>query len=189
MNVALLAARPTPPLLSATLPLKVAGTLAAVNALPLAGVVTEARTGAVLSSRKLTAVPVKLLPTASLAVAWTVLPYMPNAQTSTYGGLPGTTVTFYASGFARSEVVHVYVGHTQNSAGSMVGCFRTDEKGNAGASGSYVIPGDAQGKLTFTLTGSQSAGTATATMQVTAAPSPVQVPAQPPFTCPLDTTP
>ena len=126
---------------------------------------------------------------ASVAVGWTVLPYMPNAQTSTYGGLPGTTVTFYANGFARDEVVHVYVGHTQNSAGTMVSCFRTDEKGNAGASGSYVIPGDAQGKLTFTLTGSQSGGTATATMQVTAAPSPVQVPAQPPFTCPLDTTP
>ena len=97
-------------------------------------------------------------------------------------------MTFYASGFARNEVVHVYVGHTQNSTGSMVSCFRTDQKGSAGASGSYIVPGDAQGKLTFTLTGSQSGGTATATMQVTAPPSPVQVPAQPPFTCPLDST-
>ncbi len=123
-------------------------------------------------------------------VSFTVLPYTPSAQPSTYGGFPGTTVTFYAAGFARSEVVHVYVGATQNSAGTLVSCFRTDDKGNAGAAGSYIIPGNAQvGKLVFTLTGSKSGGTATAVMTVAAPPSPVQVPAQPPFTCPLDTTP
>jgi len=127
---------------------------------------------------------------ASVAVSWTVLPYTPNAQTSTYGGLPGTTVTFYASGFARNEVVHVYVGRTQNSAGSMVSCFKTNDKGNAGSGGSYVIPGNVQvGKLVFTLTGSKSDGTATATMQVSAPPNQVQVPSQGPFTCPLDSTP
>lgn len=125
----------------------------------------------------------------SVAVNWTVLPYTPNAQASTYGGLPGTTVTFYASGFARNEVVHVYVGHTQNSAGTLVSCFRTDDKGSAASAGSYVIPGNAQGKLVFALTGSKSGGTATATTSVTAAPTAVQVPPQPPFTCPLDTTP
>jgi hypothetical protein len=122
---------------------------------------------------------------ATVSVGWSVLPYMPNAQASTYGGLPGTTVSFYASGFASQEVVHVYVGHTQNNAANMVSCFRTDSKGNAVAAGSYVVPGDAQGKLTFTLVGAQSAGTATAAMSITAPPSPVQVPAQPPFTCPL----
>ena len=127
---------------------------------------------------------------ASVAVSWSVLPYTPNAQTSTYGGLPGTTVTFYASGFARNEVVHVYVGRTQNSAGSMVSCFKTNDKGNAGSGGSYVIPGNVQvGKLVFTLTGSKSDGTATATMQVSAPPNQVQVPSQGPFTCPLDSTP
>ena len=126
---------------------------------------------------------------ASVAVGWTVLPYMPNAQASTYGGLPGTTVSFYATGFARDEVVHVYVGHTGNSASNMVSCFRTDDQGNVAAAGSYVIPGNAQvGKLVFTLTGSKSGGTTTAVMQVSAAPAPVQVPAQPPFTCSLDTT-
>ena len=123
----------------------------------------------------------------SVAVNWMVQPYMPNAQASTYGGLPGTTVSFYATGFARNEVVHVYVGRTQNSTGSMVSCFSTDQKGNAAAAGSYVVPGNAQGKLVFTLTGSKSGGTATATMSVTAAPSAVQVPTQQPFTCPLDT--
>jgi len=125
---------------------------------------------------------------ASVAVNWTVQPYMPTAQASTYGGLPGTTVSFYATGFARQEVVHVYVGHTHDNAGAMVSCFLTDDKGNVAAAGSYVVPGDAQGKLLFTLVGSKSGGTTTAAMNIEAPPAPVQVPAQPPFTCPLGTT-
>src|SRR5437588_11033333 len=44
----------SPPLLSATLPLKLVGTAAARNELPLAGVVTDAVAGAVLSDRKST---------------------------------------------------------------------------------------------------------------------------------------
>ena len=123
---------------------------------------------------------------ASVAVSWTVLPYMPNAQASTYGGLPGTTVSFYASGFARQEVVHVYVGRAQNNGGNMVSCFQTDDRGNAVAAGSYVVPGNAQGKLAFSLVGAKSAGVATANMSIMAPPSPVQVPVQPAFTCPLD---
>jgi hypothetical protein len=123
---------------------------------------------------------------ASVAVSWSVLPYMPNAQASTYGGLPGTTISFYASGFAKQEVVHVYVGHTQGNAANMVSCFRTDDRGNAVAVGSYVIPGDAQGKLAFMLVGAKSGGTATATMSIMAPPAPVHVPPQPTFTCPLD---
>ena len=125
---------------------------------------------------------------ASVAVRMTVLPYTPQAQTSTYGGLPGTTVSFYASGFAHDEVVYVYLGHDQNNAAHMVSCFRTDDRGNVAAAGSYVIPGSAQGQLVFMLVGSKSGGTATAKMAVQAAPSPVQVPAQPPFTCTLDST-
>lgn len=97
-------------------------------------------------------------------------------------------MTFYATGFAKQEVVHVYVGHTHDSSGTMVSCFRTDDKGSAASAGSYVVPGDAQGKLAFGLIGSKSGGTATATMSVMPAPSPVQVPKQPPFTCPLDNT-
>ncbi len=111
---------------------------------------------------------------------------MPNAQASTYGGLPGTTISFYASGFARQEVVHVYVGGGLGGGGTLVSCFNTDDKGNAAAAGSYVIPGNAQGKLTFALIGSKSGGKASAALTVSAAPSPVQVPPQPPFTCPLD---
>src|SRR5256885_1778382 len=72
VKVAPLASRPAPPLLSATLPLKVAGRVLALYERLPAGAVTEAVAGAVLSSVKLTAAPVKLLPTASVAVAWTV---------------------------------------------------------------------------------------------------------------------
>ena len=49
MKVVLLAFRPTPPLLSATLPLKLAGMVAPRNEPPLAGVVTDAVIGAVIS--------------------------------------------------------------------------------------------------------------------------------------------
>jgi hypothetical protein len=49
-----------------------AGTVAARKRLPPAGVVTEAVVGATLSRVKLTAVPVKVLPSLSVAVAWTV---------------------------------------------------------------------------------------------------------------------
>jgi len=72
VKVVLLAFKPTPLLLSATLPLKFAGTAAVWNALPFAGVVTDAAVGAVLSNVKVTAVPVKVLPALSVAVACTV---------------------------------------------------------------------------------------------------------------------
>ena len=72
MKVVLLAFRPTPPLLSAVLPVKLAGTVAARSALPAAGAVTEAVIGAVLSKVKMTALPVKLFPTVLVAFACTV---------------------------------------------------------------------------------------------------------------------
>src|SRR5439155_23713286 len=72
VKVVLLAFRPVPPLLSAALPLKVAGTVAVRKALPFAGVVTDAVVGAVLSIVKVTAVLVPVLPTLSVAFACTV---------------------------------------------------------------------------------------------------------------------
>src|SRR5436190_22236548 len=54
------------------LPLKLAGTVAARKGLPLAGVVTDAVVGAVLSRVKLTVVPLKELPALSVVVAWMV---------------------------------------------------------------------------------------------------------------------
>src|SRR5436190_516572 len=61
-----------PPALSATLPLKFAGTVAARKELPPAGVVTDAVVGAVLSRMKAMALPVKELPALSVAVTWMV---------------------------------------------------------------------------------------------------------------------
>ncbi len=120
-------------------------------------------------------------------VSFDVLPYTPNAQPSTYGGRPGTAVSFYVAGFARNEVVHIYTGVTQHNPGTMVGCFRTDGQGSAGGVGSYIIPGNAQpGQVTFTLTGSESGASATATVEVMPPQSAVQLPPQAPFTCALD---
>ena len=68
----------------------------------------------------------------------------------------------------------------------MVACFLTDGKGAAGAQGSYTIPANAQGKLTFSLVGARSGATAAAVLNVMPSLVPVQVPPQPPFTCPLD---
>jgi serine/threonine protein phosphatase PrpC len=123
------------------------------------------------------------------AVAFTVLPYAPVVQPSTYGGFPGTTITFYASGFARNEVVHVYSGHTKGNLGSMVSCFQTNDKGAAAAVGSYLIPGDAQGAVGFALVGARSGGVGVASINVGAPPSPVRTPPQARFTCPLDPLP
>lgn len=121
------------------------------------------------------------------AVSFTVLPYAPVVQPSTYGGLPGTTIAFFVSGFARDEVVHVYAGHTQSSMGTLAGCFRTDDQGNASAAGSYLIPGSTSpGVLGFALVGAQSGGVGLASVNVAAPPVPVRTPPQQPFTCPLD---
>src|SRR5260370_8715730 len=78
---------------------------------------------------------------ASVAIKMTVLPYTPQAQTSAYGGLPGTTVSFYASGFARDEVVHVYIAHEVNNATNMAICFPHDHRGNGWPAGSNISPG------------------------------------------------
>ena len=70
VKVALLAFSPTPPVLSATLPMKARGAAVAWKIFPPDGVVTAAVTGAVSSRVKLTALPVKALPALSMTVAW-----------------------------------------------------------------------------------------------------------------------
>lgn len=120
------------------------------------------------------------------AVNFTVLPYTPVVEASTYGGLPGMTISFYGTGFAHNEVVHVYAGHTKSTLGTMVSCFQADNKGNAAAQGSYLIPGNAQGTLGFALVGAKSGGVGVASLNISAPPSPVHTPPQAPFTCPLD---
>jgi LysM repeat protein len=123
---------------------------------------------------------------APTTASFDTLPYTPSAQPSTYGGRPGTTLTFYAIGFARNEIVHALIGRTQDDPGSEVTCFRTDGQGNAASGGSYVVPGDASpGQLVFSLSGSRSQAVATAALEVIASDVPVQVPPQAPFSCDL----
>ncbi len=128
---------------------------------------------------------------APATVSFSVLPYTPYAEASTYGARPGTTVTFYGQGFARQEVVHVYVGRGQGNSGQEVTCALTDSNGSLLSGGSYTIPFDAQpGKLGFQLVGSKSEAEATATLQVMppGGPAPAGAPEQShqPFHCPYD---
>jgi hypothetical protein len=113
-----------------------------------------------------------------------ILPYTPSAQASTYGALPGTTISFYASGFAANEVVEVYLGRGQGNSGQLVTAFRVDSHGNAAAAGSYVIPNGTGPALYFTMVGQQSGGTATAKVSVTTPSQPVSVPSQSPYVLP-----
>jgi hypothetical protein len=127
---------------------------------------------------------------APATVSVDVLPYTPAAETSTYGGRAGTTVTFYGTGFGRDELVHVYAGRTALSQGEEVSCFRSDTQGNFGAAGSYTISSGTQpGQLSFTLIGQSSDAPALAKMQVMAPsanePAPPAV-APKPFHCPLN---
>jgi hypothetical protein len=121
---------------------------------------------------------------ASVSSGFSVLPYTPTARASTYGGLPGTVLNFYGRDFAPNEVVKVYTGKGEGSEGELVSAFRVNEKGAASAAGSYVIPGDAQGKLTFTLVGSKSQASSAATVTVDKADGPVDVPEQPKYVLP-----
>ncbi len=120
---------------------------------------------------------------AATTSGFSVLPYMPSAQASTYGAMPGTTVSFYAKGFAANEVVLVYTGGGQSGAGKLVAAFRVNSNGSAAAAGSYVIPSDVQGALHFSLIGQKSGGTAGIKFAVTGG-SGVTVPPQPPYVLP-----
>lgn len=111
---------------------------------------------------------------ASATVAFNVQPYTPFAEASTYGARPGTTVTFYGSGFARDEVVRVFVGATHDSPGKEVACMKADGNGDVRGQGNYTVPFDAQpGTLGFKLVGDKSHGAATAEFEVMAAGGPV----------------
>jgi hypothetical protein len=113
-----------------------------------------------------------------------VLSYNPSAQASTYGALPGTTISFYATGFAANEVVEVYLGRGQGNSGQLVTAFRVNSHGSAAAAGNYVIPNGIGPALYFTLVGQQSGGTAGAKVSVTTPNQPVNLPSQPPYTLP-----
>jgi hypothetical protein len=121
---------------------------------------------------------------ASVSSGFIVLPYTPMAQASTYGALPGTTVSFYAKGYAPNEVVLVYVGGARGHGGQLVTAFRVDSQGSASAAGSYVVPSGVGPAVGFTLVGQKSGGTAKAKLSVGAAAGSVTVPPQPRYTLP-----
>jgi hypothetical protein len=122
---------------------------------------------------------------ASVDSGFTVLPYSPTAQASTYGAMPGTNISFYASGFAKNEVVEVYTGRGKGSNGTLVTAFRVDSKGSAADAGNYVLP-NGGGATAFTLVGQESGGVAVAKVTVTAPPGggQVTVPSQAPYVLP-----
>jgi hypothetical protein len=107
---------------------------------------------------------------AAVSMGFEVLPYTPSAQASTYSALPGTTVSFYAHGFAANEMVVVYTGGNPGDRGQVVTQFRVDSRGAAVAAGHYVIPAGAGPTVNFTLVGQESGGVATAKISVGAAP-------------------
>jgi hypothetical protein len=120
---------------------------------------------------------------ASVSSGFTVLPYSPEAQASTYDALPGTSVSFYASGFAANEVVLVYAGG-RGSNGQLVTAFRVSSKGSAGNAGHYIVPSGVGPGLYFRLVGQKSGGSAAAKISVAAPAQPVTVPTQRPYVLP-----
>ena len=123
---------------------------------------------------------------ASSTSGFEVMPYSPSGQPSTYGGMPGTSLSFYATGFAPNEVVMVYKGRSNTNAGELVSAFRVDDQGKAGAAGSYQIPGNANGQLNLDLVGRQSKAATTASMSVQGATGTVKLPEPPKYVVPPD---
>jgi hypothetical protein len=120
---------------------------------------------------------------ASVSSGFTVLPYLPSAQASTYDALPGTSVSFYATGFAANEVVLVYTGG-RGTNGQLVTAFRVNGKGSAANAGHYIVPSGVGPGLYFKLVGQHSGGSATAKISVTTPAQQVTVPPQRPYVLP-----
>jgi hypothetical protein len=112
----------------------------------------------------------------STIVTFSVLPYTPLAQPSSYGGGPGTAITFYGSGFARRETVRLWRGWP-GQGGTQVATMTTDGHGNLVARpGLYFIgPGSRPGKLLFVLVGDKSDAPVPVTFTVQAAAGPIDL--------------
>ncbi|MER7008655.1 hypothetical protein ABT297_37170 [Dactylosporangium sp. NPDC000555] len=121
---------------------------------------------------------------AAVSSGFTILPYMPQARTNAYGGLPGTMVNFYATQFAPNEAVHVTVQTAKGAKPETVAAFRVDQKGSARAVGQYTIPGDTEDTVVFHLHGQSSDATATVNFKVDKSGGPVDIPPAKPYTIP-----
>lgn len=114
---------------------------------------------------------------ASTTVDVQVQPFTPQVEPSAYSGLPGTTVTFYGTGFARGEVVRVYAGG-EGTGPRLVACGRADGEGRLRGDAPYTLePALGEGRVTFLLEGASSGGVATTSMEVGAPRQAVAVPA------------
>ncbi len=93
----------------------------------------------------------------STTVNFTVQPYLPIAAPSSYGGGPGTAITFYGTGFARNETVRVFEG-LPGGAHTQVAVMHTDNHGNLLARAGLILikPGTPPGKMNFILAGDKS---------------------------------
>jgi hypothetical protein len=94
--------------------------------------------------------------------------------------MAGTTVSFYAKGFAANEVVLVYVNGTHGR--QLVTAFRVNSQGSAAGAGSYVIPSGAGNGIIFSMVGQKSGGVANVKFAVTGGAA--NVPPQPPYVLP-----
>jgi len=125
----------------------------------------------------------------SVTSAFSILPYTPYAEASTYGARPGTTITFYGGDFARNEVVYIYTGRDEFSDGKLVSCAKSDDSG-AVAGGNYAVRTDTPpGSMVFTLVGKNSRGSVNVGFDVMPATGNVQLPPAGPETeykCPFD---
>jgi hypothetical protein len=121
---------------------------------------------------------------ASAGSGFDVQAYTPSAQPSTYGGMPGTAMSFYANGFAPNEVVQIFTGRGANKPGELLSAFRVDDEGNAGAAGSYQIPAGAGGQVSLQLVGRQSKAVANTTVSVQNAGGNVKIPPTPKYELP-----
>lgn len=98
---------------------------------------------------------------AAAQTGFMIMPYAPMVRPSTYGGLPGTSLSFYVSGFAPGETVDIYAGQK-----GRIGTFQVNAQGKAAMAGSFTIPANAQNSIYFRLVGRQSGGTGGASVKV-----------------------
>lgn len=122
---------------------------------------------------------------ASVSAGFTVQPYTPSVRASTYGGLPGTVLTFYATGFGPNEVVKVFINKDKSNPGTLVSAFRVDARGTAAAAGKYLVPSSAGDSLPIAMVGSLSHGVGSVTFKVDKS-VPVNIPASPAYVLPAD---
>jgi hypothetical protein len=106
--------------------------------------------------------------------------YMPSVRGSTWGGLPGTVMNFYAKGFAPNEAVHVYVDE------ELVSAFRVNSKGKAVAAGKFMIPSDVEKSVEFEMVGARSGGVGKLSVKVDKSEGMVQIPKAPKYKLPKD---